>query len=52
MWGSDWPHVTEKGRKPDDAQLVDLLLAWAPSEAERNRILRDNALRLYDFPSV
>lgn len=49
VWGSDWPHVTASGTKPDDAQLADLLLAWAPSEAVRNQILRDNACRLYDF---
>lgn len=49
VWGSDWPHVTEKGAKPDDAILADLLLEWAPSETDRNRILRDNPIRLYDF---
>jgi predicted TIM-barrel fold metal-dependent hydrolase len=49
VWGSDWPHPTEK-TKPDDAVLLDLLAEWAPSEAARQRILRDNPATLYDFP--
>ncbi|GGJ87987.1 amidohydrolase family protein [Pseudomonas matsuisoli] len=49
VWGSDWPHVTEKTEKPDDAQLLDLLLAWAPDEAVRKGILVDNPARLYQF---
>src|SRR4029077_7646651 len=28
VWGSDWPHPTEKD-KPDDAVLFDLLSQWA-----------------------
>jgi predicted TIM-barrel fold metal-dependent hydrolase len=49
VWGSDWPHPTEK-TKPDDAVLFDLLAEWVPSEAARQRILRDNPATLYDFP--
>jgi len=49
VWGSDWPHPTEK-TKPDDAVLFDLLAEWVPSEAARQRILRDNPAALYDFP--
>lgn len=50
VWGSDWPHPTEAvNNKPDDALLFDLLANWAPDEAVRNRILVDNAARLYDF---
>jgi D-galactarolactone isomerase len=48
VWGSDWPHPTEKD-KPDDAVLFDLLTAWAPDEATRNRILVDNPATLYGF---
>jgi predicted TIM-barrel fold metal-dependent hydrolase len=51
VWGSDWPHPTEK-TKPDDALLFDLLIEWVPSEAARQRILRDNPATLYDFPKV
>src|SRR5271156_3571410 len=33
VWGSDWPHPTEKAdAKPDDAILFDLLPNWAPDE--------------------
>ncbi len=50
LWGSDWPHPTEKyDNKPDDAILFDLLAVWAPHDATRNRILVDNPARLYGF---
>lgn len=49
VWGSDWPHPGPKV-KPDDAVLFDLLLAWAPDDAVRNRILVDNPQALYGFP--
>jgi predicted TIM-barrel fold metal-dependent hydrolase len=50
VWGSDWPHPTEKAdAKPDDAVLVDLLTEWAPDEKTRNRILVDNPATLYGF---
>ena len=48
VWGSDWPHPTEK-EKPDDAALFDLLSEWAPDEATRRRILVDNPAALYRF---
>ncbi|WP_257716218.1 amidohydrolase family protein [Roseomonas populi] len=48
VWGSDWPHVTER-HKPDDAGLLDLLLDWLPDEAARRRVLRDNPAILYGF---
>jgi predicted TIM-barrel fold metal-dependent hydrolase len=48
VWGSDWPHPTEKD-KPDDAVLFDLLSDWAPGEQTRHRILVDNPARLYGF---
>ncbi len=50
VWGSDWPHPTEKAdAKPDDAILFDLLTDWAPQEGVRNRILVDNPAALYRF---
>ncbi len=48
VWGSDWPHPTEKD-KPDDAVLFDLLSDWAPDEQTRQRILVDNPAKLYGF---
>jgi D-galactarolactone isomerase len=50
VWGSDWPHPSEKNdNKPDDALLFDLLAVWVPNEAMRNRILVDNPAKLYGF---
>jgi D-galactarolactone isomerase len=50
VWGSDWPHPTEKAdAKPDDAVLFNLLAECAPDEAVRNRILVDNPAALYRF---
>ncbi|MDP4006457.1 amidohydrolase family protein [Methylobacterium sp. NEAU K] len=61
VWGSDWPHpdsTPRPGRKPtdlapaqdvDDGRLLDLLAAWVPERATRDRILVDNPKQLYDF---
>jgi D-galactarolactone isomerase len=49
LWASNWPHPSEKDHPPDDAMLLDTLLAWAPDEAIRHRILVDNPAQLYGF---
>ena len=49
VWGSDWPHPTERDGKPDDGVLFDLLGEWAGDEATRRRILVDNPRELYGF---
>lgn len=49
VWGSDWPHTTEAPGTVNDADLVDLLRAWAGSDAVMERILVDNPTRLYGF---
>ncbi|MBZ5498680.1 MAG: amidohydrolase family protein [Acidobacteriia bacterium] len=51
VWGSDWPHptVAENDKKPNDAILLDLLAVCVPETATRNRILVDNAAKLYGF---
>jgi D-galactarolactone isomerase len=48
IWGTDWPHVTE-AKKPNDADLTNLLLRWVPNETLRRRILVDNPNNLYFF---
>ena len=48
VWGSDWPHPTEK-HKPDDAVLFDLLADWVPDAATRQRVLVSNPQTLYGF---
>ena len=49
VWGSDWPHPSAREKMPDDGDLADMLLDWAPDEAQRRKILVDNPQRLYGF---
>ena len=49
VWGSDWPHPTEKVTKPDDAHLLNLFGKWIADAALRQRILVDNPAQLYGF---
>lgn len=48
VWASNWPHVSVE-TAPDDAELLDLLLDWAPEEGTRRRILVGNPAALYGF---
>jgi predicted TIM-barrel fold metal-dependent hydrolase len=48
VWGTDWPHPAHDGPMPNDGDLLDGLLDWAPDEALR-MILADNPARLYGF---
>lgn len=51
VWGSDWPHPTERlDSKPDDAVLFDLLTDWVPDVRARHGVLVENPARLYGFP--
>ncbi|BAT58597.1 4-sulfomuconolactone hydrolase [Variibacter gotjawalensis] len=49
VWGTDWPHVMVRGAMPNDGDLCDLLSAWIPNEATREKILCTNPARLYGF---
>jgi len=50
LWASNWPHPSApRDNIPDDADLIDLLLAWAPDESTRRKILVDNPVELYGF---
>ncbi|MDM0051569.1 amidohydrolase [Variovorax sp. J22R115] len=49
VWGSDWPHPTEKAVKPDDAALLDRIGGWVRDAALRQRVLVDNPQALYSF---
>lgn len=49
LWGSDWPHPSAREKMPNDGDLADMLLDWAPDEAQRRKILVDNPQRLYCF---
>jgi predicted TIM-barrel fold metal-dependent hydrolase len=51
LYGSDWPHLLYFDRPMvDDVDLLDLMLAWAPDEATRNRIMVDNPAHAYRWP--
>lgn len=50
VWGTDWPHVTEGARKPDDVVLMGLLSQWFSTE-QRAQILARNPVALYGFGS-
>lgn len=49
VWGSDWPHTTERPDSVDDAALLDLLQAWCESDAVMDRVLVANPATLYGF---
>lgn len=51
VWGSDWPHPTEKV-KPDDALLIDLLGRWTQNQDTIRQILVDNPIKLYGFEKI
>jgi D-galactarolactone isomerase len=50
---SNWPHPSARpDALPDDADLLDVLLEWAPRESDRLRTLVDNRAELYGFGPV
>lgn len=52
VWGSDWPHVAHRERMMNVGELLDLLPNWIPDPIARDRVLVDNAHRLYGFANV
>jgi len=49
LWGSDWPHPNYFNPMPNDADLLDLMMEWAPDETMRRRIMIDNPSELFGF---
>lgn len=50
IWASNFPHAqADKFGYPDEAKLLDLMLEWAPNEADRRRIFVENPAELYGF---
>lgn len=49
IWGTDWPHadVFIPGHMPNDGDLLDMLLDFAPDETVRRRILVDTPQALF-----
>ncbi len=48
VWGSDFPHVTEKV-KPDETYLTNMISRWLPDEKTRQLALVTNPEELYGF---
>jgi D-galactarolactone isomerase len=49
VWGTDWPHPSVKGVKPDDANLVDVAAGWIERPDWQRMIFVLNASQLYGF---
>ncbi len=47
VWGTNWPHPGLTKFMPNDADLVDQLDRWLPSEAVREPLFASNARKLY-----
>lgn len=52
LWGSDWPHPQYFKPMPNDADLLDMMLDWAPDEEVRRQIFVDNPAELFGFPPL
>ena len=49
LWGTDWPHPTEKSSKPDDARLLDVIAGWIARPEWQQMIFVSNPAKLYGF---
>ncbi|MGQ9693172.1 MAG: amidohydrolase family protein [Thermodesulfobacteriota bacterium] len=50
VWATNWPHPNHTpGNKPEEADLLDLLLVWIPEDDIRRAVLTDNPASLYGF---
>ncbi|SCX06605.1 putative metal-dependent hydrolase of the TIM-barrel fold protein [Agrobacterium sp. DSM 25558] len=51
IWGTNWPHNNAKTTEeyPDDADLLDTVLSWLPSDAARKKALVTNPEELFGF---
>ncbi|WP_426959395.1 amidohydrolase family protein [Muricoccus radiodurans] len=50
LWGTDFPHPNLT-TPVDEAELLNLLPAFAPTPEDRQRLLVDNPAALYGFPN-
>ena len=51
IWGTNWPHNNAKTTEeyPNDADLLDTVLSWLPSEEARHKALVTNPEELFGF---
>ncbi len=54
IWGTNWPHNNAKTTEeyPDDADLMDTVLSWLPSDEARRKALVTNPEELFGFGTV
>lgn len=54
IWGTNWPHNNAKTTEdyPDDADLLDTVLSWLPSDEARRQALVTNPEELFGFDRV
>ncbi|GAK70502.1 putative amidohydrolase [Agrobacterium rubi TR3 = NBRC 13261] len=54
IWGTNWPHNNAKTTEayPDDADLLDTVLSWLPSDEARKKALVTNPEELFGFDPV
>jgi predicted TIM-barrel fold metal-dependent hydrolase len=48
VWGTDWPHP-QMNPVPETGVLLDQFFEWVPDASTRQRVLVDNAAKLYGF---
>ena len=50
LWGTDWPHsdIFAAGQMPNDGDLLDALLDFAPDDTDRMKILVENPRALFE----
>ncbi|MBU9126500.1 amidohydrolase family protein [Burkholderia multivorans] len=49
LWGTDWPHPTQKTDKPDDASMLDVIAGWIGRSDWQRLIFVTNPTTLYRF---
>lgn len=54
IWGTNWPHNNAKTTEeyPEDADLLDTVLSWLPSDEAREKALVTNPEHLFGFDPV
>lgn len=54
IWGTNWPHNNAKTTEeyPDDADLLNTVLSWLPSDEARRKALVTNPEELFGFDPV
>ena len=49
IWGSDWPHPDHFEIMPNDGEILDLMIDWAPDANIRKMIFSENPKKLFGF---